>query len=355
MNVDHRFTQTQKRYAADDLETMSEARNYQGHVFGLVRPYVGSHVLEVGCGIGTMTAQLLDIAPRVECIEPNLNCATRAREALAGNDGVTIRVCHLEECSRAELARQMFDTVVCVNVLEHIEDDVRALALFRDVVAGTGGRVVIFVPALQGIYSQHDAALGHHRRYSKCSLRAVFAAADLDVVEVGGGKYRAEAALGIPPVVAERGVVLTVDPLKRRHEDHHAPPRAGDDVAEESERADVVFDVLEDVDADHGIEHLPGQLGATAFFEMADPNRHAVVAGERFARARGAVQVWLDALHARRNVEQLGRHRTDAAPDLQHVRADVWAHEAEDVALVIPRLAHRLEVVGGVPLLCLCE
>jgi SAM-dependent methyltransferase len=184
MNVDHRFTQTQKRYAADDLETMSGARNYQAHVFGLVRPHVGSHVLEVGCGIGTMTGQLLDIAHQVVCIEPNLNCATRAREALAGDERVTIRVCHLEECNRAELQQQAFDTVVCVNVLEHIEDDVRALSLFRDVVAGTGGRVLIFVPALQGIYGPHDAALGHHRRYSKRTLRAAFAAAGLDVVAI---------------------------------------------------------------------------------------------------------------------------------------------------------------------------
>jgi SAM-dependent methyltransferase len=182
MNVDHRFTQTQKRYAADDLETMSGARNYQAHVFGLVRPHVGSHVLEVGCGIGTMTGQLLDIAQRVECIEPNLNCATRARATLTGNDRVAIRVCHLEECNRAELQRQTFDTVVCVNVLEHIEDDVRALSLFRDVVAATAGRVLIFVPAVQTIYSPHDAALGHHRRYSKRTLRAAFAAAGLDVV-----------------------------------------------------------------------------------------------------------------------------------------------------------------------------
>src|SRR5262249_20675691 len=108
-NVDHRFTQTQKRYAADDLETMSEARNYQAHVSGLVRPHVGSHVLEVGCGIGTMTLQLLNHADRVVCIEPNLNCAARAREALAGTDRVTIRVCHLEECSRVELQQQQFD------------------------------------------------------------------------------------------------------------------------------------------------------------------------------------------------------------------------------------------------------
>jgi SAM-dependent methyltransferase len=182
MNVDHRFTQTQKRYAADDLETMSEARNYQAHIFGLVRPHVGSNVLEVGCGIGTMTSQLLDTARRVVCIEPNLNCATRARDALAHNDRVDIRICHLEECNRAELQEQHFDTVVCVNVLEHIEDDVRALALFGDAVAGTGGRVLIFVPAVQALYGPHDAALGHHRRYSRRMLRAAFAAAGLDLV-----------------------------------------------------------------------------------------------------------------------------------------------------------------------------
>jgi ubiquinone/menaquinone biosynthesis C-methylase UbiE len=184
MNVDHRYTQTRKKYAADDLETMSEARNYQAHVFNLVRPHVGAQVLEVGCGIGTMTSQLLEHVERVVCIEPNLNCAARAREVLSGNDRVAIRVCHLEECNRAELQEQRFDTVVCVNVLEHIEDDVRALTLFRDLVAGTGGRVAIFVPALQRIYGPHDAALGHHRRYSKQTLRAAFAAAGLDVISI---------------------------------------------------------------------------------------------------------------------------------------------------------------------------
>jgi 2-polyprenyl-3-methyl-5-hydroxy-6-metoxy-1,4-benzoquinol methylase len=184
MNVDHRFTQTQKRYAADDLETMSEAVRYQAHVFGLVRPYVGSRVLEVGCGIGTMSRQLLQLNDRVRlvCLEPNVNCATRAREELAGQTRVAIRVAHLEESNRAELQQEQFDTVVCVNVLEHIEADVSALALFRDIVAGTAGQVVIFVPAVQALYGPHDAALGHHRRYSKRTLTAAFAAAGLDVV-----------------------------------------------------------------------------------------------------------------------------------------------------------------------------
>ena len=184
MNVDHRFTQTQERYAADDLETMSEAVRYQAHVFGLVRPYLGTRVLEVGCGIGTMSRQILDTNDRLRlmCIEPNANCAVRAGEELRGQERATIRGCHLEECDRDELRHQRFDTIVCVNVLEHIEDDVQALALFREVVTGTGGQVLIFVPAMQGLYGPHDAALGHHRRYSKRSLTAAFDAAGLDVV-----------------------------------------------------------------------------------------------------------------------------------------------------------------------------
>ena len=182
MNVDHRFTQTQKQYAADDLETMSEARRYQAHVFELLRPHIGSSVLEVGCGIGTTSLQLAEIAERLVCIEPNMNCVSRARAALDGNPKISLRICHLEECDREELVRQRFDTVVCVNVLDHIEDDIRALRLFRELVAPTHGRVLIFVPAVPAAYGPLDAALGHHRRYVKRTLRAAFDKAGLDLI-----------------------------------------------------------------------------------------------------------------------------------------------------------------------------
>ena len=62
MYTDRRFTQTQTSYAADDLETMKEARRYFAHVYGLLRPFVGKRVLEVGAGIGTMTTELLKTA-----------------------------------------------------------------------------------------------------------------------------------------------------------------------------------------------------------------------------------------------------------------------------------------------------
>lgn len=180
MKLDHRFIQTQQRYAADDLQTMSEARRYQAHVFDLLRPHVGSRVLEVGCGIATMSRRLAEVAERLVCIEPNVNCAARAREVLDPDPRIQLRVCHVEECSRDELLQERFDTIVCVNVLEHIEDDIRALRLFRDIVAPTGGKVLIFVPAIQGAYGPLDAALGHHRRYAKRSLGKAFSSAGLE-------------------------------------------------------------------------------------------------------------------------------------------------------------------------------
>src|SRR5678816_2509357 len=95
-HTDRRYNQTQDRYAADDLETMQEARRYADHVFGLVRPFLGSRVLEVGSGIGTMSTRLVEIAEMVVGIEPNPNCLTRLQEAMGSHPRFTLRTCHFE-------------------------------------------------------------------------------------------------------------------------------------------------------------------------------------------------------------------------------------------------------------------
>ena len=182
-HTDRRASQTQDRYAADDLETMREATRYGAHVFQLLEPYIGSRVLEVGSGIGTITQRLVDRADIVVGIEPNANCIRPLRQAMDGHPRFILRECHLEECDQSELAAHRFDTVVCVNVLEHIEDDIAALRTFRDVIA-PGGSVAIFVPAVQAAYGPLDAELGHYRRYSRATLRQAFVAAGLEVVKV---------------------------------------------------------------------------------------------------------------------------------------------------------------------------
>ncbi len=177
-HTDRRASQTQERYAADDLETMREATRYGAHVYQLLKDYVGSRVLEVGSGIGTISQRLVDDAELVVGIEPNPNCIGPLKQAMGGHPRFVLHECHLEDCDRDELAARRFDTVVCVNVLEHIEDDVAALKTFRDAVV-PNGHVVIFVPAVQSAYGPLDAELGHYRRYAKADLSRAFAAAGL--------------------------------------------------------------------------------------------------------------------------------------------------------------------------------
>jgi 2-polyprenyl-3-methyl-5-hydroxy-6-metoxy-1,4-benzoquinol methylase len=177
-HTDRRFTQTEDRYAADDLAVIREARRYGAHVFGLLEPWLGSRVLEVGVGIGTMSRRLAEVADVVVGIEPNPNCAALALEEMAGQPRFSLRACHFEDCDPAELASHRFDTIVCVNVLEHVADDVGALRSFREILA-PGGRALLYVPAVQAAYGPLDAELGHHRRYSKRTLADALGAAGL--------------------------------------------------------------------------------------------------------------------------------------------------------------------------------
>jgi ubiquinone/menaquinone biosynthesis C-methylase UbiE len=179
-HTDRRHTQTQNRYAANDLEIMQVARRYSTHVFELLRPHLGSRVLEVGSGIGTMSRPVADIVDMVVGIEPNDYCAKRLATVMRGHPRFSLRTCHLEECDSTELATYRFDTVLCVNVLEHIADDVSALRAFRDVLM-PNGKVLLFVPAVQGAYGPLDAELGHYRRYSKRTLRKAFSEAGLQL------------------------------------------------------------------------------------------------------------------------------------------------------------------------------
>ena len=180
-HVDRRFSQTQEEYAANDLEVVEEARRYSDHVFSLFRPYLGRRVLEVGAGIGTMSRKLVAQADLVVGVEPNANCLARLHQAMHDESRFRLLSCHLEECDAGELQRERFDTVYCVNVLEHIHDDADALRMFRDVIV-PGGHVLIYVPAVQAAYGPLDAELGHHRRYSKRTLRAAFEAAGLELL-----------------------------------------------------------------------------------------------------------------------------------------------------------------------------
>src|SRR5262249_9454615 len=101
----------------------------------------------------------------------------------ADSPNVEIRSLDLARLAEDGIPKCSFDTVVCSNVLEHIEDDREALAAMREVLV-PGGRVVLIVPALHALYGSIDRAIHHFRRYSRDDLTAKLEGAGLAVGHV---------------------------------------------------------------------------------------------------------------------------------------------------------------------------
>lgn len=151
-----------------DLEIMASARNYREWMYRRLAPHIGQRVLEIGAGIGNFTRLLLDrelvvatdnYPPCIEYLKQHLGDRLKAPPALLDASG--------EIGSR--LRSYEFDTIVCLNVLEHIEDDLRALTQMYELLV-PGGRLVLLVPAFQVLYGSVDKALGHYRRYTRRDL-----------------------------------------------------------------------------------------------------------------------------------------------------------------------------------------
>jgi len=155
-------------YEGRDLEVLADMRNYYSWIMEIFSPWVSGHVVEYGAGAGTISAQLAPLANKLTLVEPSANLVSLLGARFAGVDHVEVAGESLERHS-GEVASQSVDTIVLVNVLEHIEDDRAALgALVR--MLRSGGHLLIFVPALQFLMSRLDRELGHFRRYHRPDL-----------------------------------------------------------------------------------------------------------------------------------------------------------------------------------------
>ncbi|MGH7736072.1 MAG: class I SAM-dependent methyltransferase, partial [Gemmatimonadales bacterium] len=167
---------------AETLEIMSTAPRYNQWQYQVISPWIGQRVLEVGAGVGNMSAHI--VADGRECVvltdtDPWYRGELQRR--FADRPEVSVEPLTLPDAAGpARLARHQLDTVVALNVLEHIDDHVGALRTMRELVR-PGGRVIILVPALPGIYGTLDRELGHFRRYTRRTLAAAYLAAGLTV------------------------------------------------------------------------------------------------------------------------------------------------------------------------------
>jgi SAM-dependent methyltransferase len=168
---------------ARSLAALRAVHNYNEWVYRTCRPFIGRRIVEVGAGLGSIT-QFLLAAEMVVCLEPFDPFRDYLARSLAGHPHVRVRAERIEDCPNEAVPAGAFDTVLCINVLEHILDDVAALKRMGPLL-GPGGRVVVLVPALPGIAGRMDSAVGHHRRYTRRSLAGSFREAGLTVRRSG--------------------------------------------------------------------------------------------------------------------------------------------------------------------------
>jgi SAM-dependent methyltransferase len=152
-----------KTYKGHDLEILADLPNYYGWIIEKFKPWLRGHIMEIGAGIGTISKLIFDDADQLVLVEPSAHLTDYLPPSITNSKKVSIYNQTLEQ-RLPQMTSQSCDTIIMVNVLEHVEDDGAAIkALHR--VLKPGGHLLLFVPALQNLYSALDREHGHFRRY----------------------------------------------------------------------------------------------------------------------------------------------------------------------------------------------
>ena len=154
------------------LLRMDGAPRYNAWLGRKLRAHLGKRVLEVGAGIGTITRQIEPGRELVVALEVDAFYVEKLKNLFAQKPHVQPVLSGVETADWDKLRPYRLDTVVLSNVLEHIADDAAAVQNFHRVLE-PGGRLLVLVPALPQLFGSIDEAVGHHRRYTPESLRAV--------------------------------------------------------------------------------------------------------------------------------------------------------------------------------------
>jgi glycosyltransferase involved in cell wall biosynthesis len=164
------------------IRRLDSLRRYNRWIWERVQPYVGQRVLEVGAGSGTMTRFLYG-RELIVVTDKETPYIDRLRNAFRRRPGIVVERCDLDSDLALDLSRYGFDTVTCINVLEHTDDDVAALRRANQLLA-PGGRVIVFVPAGKRLYGSLDRGVGHQRRYDREELVNKLTSSGFTVEEV---------------------------------------------------------------------------------------------------------------------------------------------------------------------------
>lgn len=172
-----------ERIGQETLRRLASVQRYNDWLFDELRAHVGQRVLEVGCGIGNMTGYFLDreLVVALDILPEALEAAITK---FPGRPN--LKLVHGDIADPTLLPRLQdynFDTVACLNVLEHVRADAQALRHMYELLR-PGGHLLLFVPAGRYLYGTLDEGLRHWRRYEREPLRELVAAQGFEIIRL---------------------------------------------------------------------------------------------------------------------------------------------------------------------------
>lgn len=165
------------------LHQLAELDRYNHWIYEQIARALGSRVIEIGSGTGNIT-HFLSAGGR-EVVATDVVPAYRSllQKTFDGQPNVSIGKFDLTAPAPDEYLAEPFDTVVCLNVLEHVEDDLFALGQMREILVDRG-KLALLVPAHRILFGEFDRAVGHYRRYERRELADKLARSGFKLVEM---------------------------------------------------------------------------------------------------------------------------------------------------------------------------
>lgn len=171
------FTEPDKQ-GHDVLDVIARAGKFNRWMFNVIRPYIKGRTLEIGSGIGNISAFLPEAAGNIVLSDYNNVYCNILKEKFSGHPSIEniISINLIAPGFNQQYASLLnsFDTAIVLNVIEHIGDDDLAIANCKKLLK-KDGHLIILVPAYQKLYNQFDKELGHFRRYNTASLKHLMA------------------------------------------------------------------------------------------------------------------------------------------------------------------------------------
>lgn len=160
------------------LQITSKANHYNQWLYSIMLPYLGKNILEIGCGIGTFTKTLLKNG-FVTALDRNKRYLAIVRRTIR-SDKLKITLGNIE---KVKFPSMKYDSIVCLNVLEHLKNDKKAFSnIFYSL--KDGGIFIVLVPAQKSLFGKLDENLGHYRRYDKHTLSRLLTDAGFEIKKI---------------------------------------------------------------------------------------------------------------------------------------------------------------------------